>query len=72
MVNVSTAVPTYVAAVCRAVLEANRMGTLAAVRAVALAETHVSECCGVRTAGDRVCGSRRMTAGRRCGASTGP
>jgi hypothetical protein len=40
MVNVSTAVPTYVAAVCRAVLEANRMGTLAAVRAVALAETH--------------------------------
>ena len=25
---------------CRAVLEANRMGTLAAVRAVALAETH--------------------------------
>jgi hypothetical protein len=32
----------------------------------------VSECCGVRTAGDRVCGSRRMTAGRGCGASAGP
>ena len=40
MVNVSTAVPAYVAAGCRVVLEANRMGTLAAVRAAALADTH--------------------------------
>jgi hypothetical protein len=40
MVNMSMAVPAYVAAGCGAVLGANRMGTLAAVRAVVLADTH--------------------------------
>jgi hypothetical protein len=40
MVNMSTAVPAYVAAGCRAVLGADRMGTLAAVRPVVLADTH--------------------------------
>jgi hypothetical protein len=40
MVNMSTAVPAYMAAGCSAVLGADRMGTLAAVRPVVLADTH--------------------------------